>query len=124
MNETIKTSQDSIDPEFLNQDSTVSSVVPSSIPADLDILLHQQQEKISILEDLAQKSAVENRLLRFNNKLTNKLLSSSDIQSILRTALEEIGREMNAARGYIYVDISQQYSKSETASTPDDEDQT
>jgi hypothetical protein len=122
MNEIFERRQNPLDPEFVNQNVADDTASPRQKADELEALLHRQQEKISTLEVLAQKKALEARLLHFSNELTNKLLSSSDLQSILSTAVEEISRELNASRGIIYLDISQQESRTETSTTLDGEE--
>jgi K+-sensing histidine kinase KdpD len=41
-------------------------------------------------------------------ELTNKLWASTDVETILRTALMELGRTMSVSRGFIQLDMSEQ----------------
>ena len=55
---------------------------------------------------LISEAAQQTEMQSYAKEITNKLWSSTDIDSLLYTAINELGREFQAARGEIRLDIS------------------
>jgi GAF domain-containing protein len=58
--------------------------------------------------NLLRESQLRVERERVITDLTNKLWASTNVEAILRTALKELGRTMNASCGYIHLDMLEQ----------------
>jgi GAF domain-containing protein len=77
--------------------------------ADIADELTQTIERLRLVEDISRRAALESTI----GQVTARIRAEIDIESVLESALTELGEVLQAERGYVHLSITDKQEKSE-----------